>query len=361
MRSSFLTMDAFVKITPQKKKITNTLHQREIDILKTYIKDGKNVLICGSSGVGKSYVLNSVLDESNSIEIETEFKVRDELKNSNMNVFIEDYRHDVIAQRQLLEYVSEGGRLSKGSFIVCTPNMFLLPNFETILIPKRNQDLISTLAPGNRRAQIAAERCKGNLHNFFDYLNFSHDKDVFISPKDFAISVLCTNDTIDAADGMSEHGHVWGMIHENYVDSKDVNMACVAMSLSDADLYDTNIYRGNWESMPYFIHSAVSIPKYYLNGCLKEEKIRPGSFWTKYGNYKMRYQKYRNINIRIGSGQHQELALLREYARSGDIEKYTSCGLTSQDFDVINHLALCNKLKSREVSQIKKKIKDYGK
>jgi hypothetical protein len=352
-------MDAFVKITPQKKKITNTLHQREIDLLKEYIKEGKNVIICGSSGVGKSYVLNAVLDESNSIEIDTDFKVRDELKNSNMNIFVEDYRHDVISQRQLIEFISEGGRLSKGSFVVCTLNMFLLPNFETILIPKRNPDLISTLKPCNTLALTAAIRCKGNLHNFFDYIQFSHDKDVFVSPKDFAISILCTDDTIDATDAMSEHGHIWGMVHENYVDSPNVDMARVAMSLSDADLYDTNIYKGNWESMPYFIHAAVMVPKFHLNGCLNEETIRPGSFWTKYGNYKMRYQKYRNINIRIGSGQHQELALLREYARSGDMDTYTSCGLTSQDFDVINHLALCNKLKSREVSQIKKKIKDY--
>ena len=55
---------------------------------------------------------------------------------------------------------------------------------------------------------------------------------------------------------------------------------------------------------------------------------------------------------------HQELALLRDYARIGDIEKYLSCDLTAQDFDVINHLRVGNKLKPRESFQIKQKIKE---
>lgn len=352
-------MDAFVKITTQKKKIDNTLHRNEIELLKTHIRNGKNVMICGGHGVGKTYVLNAVLDESNSIELEDNFKVRNEIKGSSMHVFIDGYRHDVIAQRQLVEYVFEGGVLSKGSFVVATPNMFLLPNFETILIPKRTPDLIASLEPNNKNSKMAAERCKGNLHNFFDYLNFSDDKDSFVSPKEFAVSLLCTNEDVSPMDAMSEHGHVWGMIHENFVDSSKCDFSRISELLSDADLHDTSIYHGMWDSMTYFIHSTVSIPKYYINGTLNEKTLRPGSFWTKYGNYKMRHQKYRNIHLKTRGAQHQELALLREYARTGDMDTYTSYGLTAQDFDVINHLALCNKLKPREVSQIKKKIKAH--
>jgi len=352
-------MDAFVKITTQKKKIDNTLHRKEIELLKTHIRNGKNVMICGGNGVGKTYVLNAVLDESNSIELEDNLNVRNEMLGSNMHMFIDGYRHDVIAQRQLVEYVSDGGVLSKGSFIVVASNMFLLPNFETILIPKRNPDLIASLEPNNKNSKMAAERCKGNLHNFFDYLNFSDDKDYFVSPKDFVVSLLCTNEEISTVDAMSEHGHVWGMIHENFVDSSKCDFGIISHSLSDADLHDTSIYNGMWDSMAYFINSTVSIPKYYLNGTLNEKTLRPGSFWTKYGNYKMRHQKYRNIQLKTRGAQHQELALLREYARSGDIDIYTSYNLNAQDFDVINHLALSNKLKPREVSQIKKKIKAH--
>ena len=31
----------------------------------------------------------------------------------------------------------------------------------------------------------------------------------------------------------------------------------------------------------------MHIPKYYINGTLNEKTLRPGSFWTKYGNYKI--------------------------------------------------------------------------
>ena len=351
-------MDAFVKIITQKKNIDNTLHHKEIELLRKYVDDRENVIICGAAGVGKSYVLNAVLDESNSIDIDPLNKNHYELSDSTAHAFIDDYRHDNTIQRQIVERVSEGLKISKGSFVVCSVNVLLLPNFKTILIPKRSPDMISTLQSGNPLATRAAEMCNGNIHNFFDYINRSDKKDVFINPKDFAIAALCTTDPLNANDAMSEHGHIWGMIHENYVDSPKADIARISLSMSDADLHDMNIYKGNWYSMPFFIDAAVKTARAYLNGTLNENTIRPGSFWTKYGNYKMRYQKYRDITMRTNGASHQELALLREYARSGNIDIYTSYNLDAQDFDVINHLALCNKLKPREVSQIKKKIKE---
>lgn len=354
-------MDAFVKIITQKKIIDNTLHQKEIELLKKYLDDGENVFICGAAGVGKSYVLNAVLDESNSIDIDPINKLHHELADSSAHVFIDDYRHDNTIQRQIVEQVSDGLKISKGSLVVCSSNVLLLPNFKTILIPKRSPDLISTLQAGNPMAVQAAEMCNGNIHNFFDYINRSDKKDVFINPKDFAIIALCTTNPLNSSDAMSEHGHIWGMIHENYVDSSKADITRISASMSDADLHDMNIYKGNWYSMPFFIDTALKIPRLYLNGTLNENTLRPGSFWTKYGNYKMRYQKYRDISMRANGATHQELTLLREYARSGNVDIYTSYNLDAQDFDVINHLALSNKLKPREVSQIKKKIKESTK
>ena len=87
-------------------------------------------MICGAHGFGKSFILNEVLDESNSIEMPYNYKISDELKGSNMCIFLEDYRHDVVAQRQIIDYVSDGGTISKSSFIVTSKNVFLLANFE---------------------------------------------------------------------------------------------------------------------------------------------------------------------------------------------------------------------------------------
>jgi hypothetical protein len=52
--------------------------------------------------------------------------------------------------------------------------------------------------------------------------------------------------------------------------------------------------------------------------------------------------------------------LLREYAQKGDVSKFKEYNLTPQDFDVMNHLGLQNKLKQREVTKIKKMIKENG-
>ncbi len=357
MRSSFFAMDAFVKIHRQKKVQNDTLHHKEIDRLKQLISRGKNVMLCGAHGFGKTFILNEVLDELNSIEMPYNYKASDELKGSNMCIFLEDYRHDVMAQRHLIDYVSDGGRVSNGSFVVTSKNVFLLPNFELIIVPKRTPTEIASLKPNEPNAYSAAVKCKGNIYNFFDYINFSDEKDIFTEPKDIAITLLCKEESRDDIKTLHEHGHVWGMIHENYVDSEGVNAARISHALSDADLYDSSIYNGDWTSMWYFINSVYNTPKEYLGEPLNEKTIRPGSFWTKYGSYKMRYQKYNNIRLRTRMS-HQELGLLRDYARIGDIEKYLSCGLTAQDFDVINHLCVGNKLKPREVSQIKKKIKE---
>lgn len=353
-------MDAFVKIVKQKKSTGYTLHKKEIDILKSHIKDGKNVMICGASGTGKSFIINSVLDETNSIEVADNFKVLEELKESNMHLILDDYRHEVLVQRQLIERVSEGDRLTKKPFIVSSNSVYLLPNFELILVPKRAPEQIATLDLNNNERSLAiAKKCKGNLHNFFDYMNCSDEKDHFIEPKELASLVLCDDSHTKISDLSSEHGHVWGVIHENYLDSNDVNYKNIAYSLSDADLFDTSIYQGHWSSMLYFENAVINIPRTNLGKKLNASTLRPGSFWTKFGNYKMRSQKYNNIKLRSGCKSHQELYLLRKYAIENNVEMYTHYKLTPQDFDVINHLSIGNKLKPREVSQIKKKIKEY--
>ena len=68
-------MDSFIKIIPQKKvevKTVVTIHTKQIELIRRYIRERKNVFICGGSGVGKSYVLNEVLEGLNNVELRTE-------------------------------------------------------------------------------------------------------------------------------------------------------------------------------------------------------------------------------------------------------------------------------------------------
>jgi len=73
----------------------------------------------------------------------------------------------------------------------------------------------------------------------------------------------------------------------------------------------------------------------------------------------MRKQKYDGIRkkSRMGLGV-EELCLLKNYAEKGDLSKLIEYGITPQDFDVINHLAVGNNLKSKDVTRVKKALKN---
>ena len=170
---------------------------------------------------------------------------------------------------------------------------------------------------------------------------------------------MCIRDSVDIEETIHEHGHIWGAIHENYLGSDTDHYDKIMLSLVNADLYDTELYKGEWDFMPYFVLNAIKIPKIYMKNILNKDKIRPGSAWTKYGNQKMREQKIRSIQVRSHTKMsHHEFMLLREYAQKGDVSKFKEYSLTPQDFDVMNHLGLQNKLKQREVTKIKKMIKE---
>ena len=357
-------MDSFIKIVEQKKEVpVDTLHTKQIDLLKKYISEHKNVFICGSSGVGKSYILNTVLNESNSYEIlydhlKSKSPFLSFIKGAPKHTFIEDYNSDF---KSIVERVSDGDKLTRGSLIVTSVNMCMFPNFETIFIPKHKPSKLLTLTEDrSSKAENAAVRCNGNIRDFFSYMNDYDQKDMFKTPKEFIVDVLTDPTSNRIPDKIHEHGHIWDIFQENYLDSKGVNYTRSAQAFSEADIYDTCMYSlGDWNLMPYFIINALSIPKSSLGKPLLKDKIRPGSCWTKYGNYKMRYQKFNDIQRRCGLHLGvDDLCLLKKYAENGNLEPMLEYCLTPQDFDVMNHLAVGNKLKQRDVTRVKKALKN---
>jgi hypothetical protein len=357
-------MDSFIKIVEQKKEApVDTLHTKQIDLLKKYISERKNVFICGSSGVGKSYILNAVLNQSNSVEILSEHMKSSSpflnfIKGAAKHTFIEDYNPEF---KSLVERVSDGQKLTRGSLIVTSVNMCMFPNFETIFIPKHKPEKIMTLTVDRSTAvENAAIRCNGNIRDFFSYIDGHDQKDVFKTPKEFIIDILTDPISNRIPDKIHEHGHIWDIFQENYLDSHGIDYAKAARAFSEADIYDTHMYSyGDWNLMPYFILNALAIPKTTIGKPLVKDKIRPGSCWTKYGNYKMRSQKYREIQRK--SQTHlciNALGLLKRYAENENLEPMLECCLTPQDFDVMNHLAVGNKLKQRDVTRIKKALKN---
>lgn len=73
----------------------------------------------------------------------------------------------------------------------------------------------------------------------------------------------------------------------------------------------------------------------------------------------MRFKKYNEIRRksenRIGI---EEMCLLKRYAELGRFGILLDYNIIPQDFDVMNHLATISKLKQRDVTNIKKGLKN---
>tara|TARA_B100000768_G_scaffold44736_1_gene43531 strand:+ start:4642 stop:5733 length:1092 start_codon:yes stop_codon:yes gene_type:complete len=357
-------MDAFVKILPQKKERPQTLHQKEIDTLERCIKDGENVFVCGSSGSGKTFIVNQVLDKTNSLELHSDFFQKkhsyiDFLGDTSISIIIDGYDQNTYGHKQLIDKISaENFKITKGSVIVISNSIHIIPNFKLLIVPRRSADEISSLESNNERAYVAAEKCGGNIRNFYHYLDFSDLKDEFKSSKDIIIDILCKPVKFDNSQTVHEHGHVRDVINGNYLNSEGCDMVKISESLSLADVLDVEMYKGEWHTMPYYICAGISVPKYYMGKLLNPGDIKPGSTWTKYGNYKMRYQKLKNIRERSGNRlSTEELQVIKLYAIKGDFSRALSYNIEPSDFDVINHLSLHNKLKSNDVIKLKKKMR----
>jgi hypothetical protein len=181
-----------------------------------------------------------------------------------------------------------------------------------------------------------------------------------MTPKEYIADVLSSDNGTRIIDSIEEHGHVWDVFQENYLDSKGANINTIADAFSISDTVDTFIYsHGRWELLCHFFLNAVTIPKSNLGEKLVKDKIRPGSCWTKYGNYKMRLKKFTEIQRKShGILSIDHLCLIKKYAENGNIEKMLEYDLSPQDFDVMNHLAVGSKLKQRDVTRVKKALKN---
>src|SRR5210317_2184661 len=205
-------MDSFIKVVEQKKDpVVTTIHTKQIELIRRYIREGKNVFICGATGVGKSYVLQAALHGLSHVELQSEHLKSKSLflpfiRPSTKHVFIEDY--DPIF-KPIIERVSDGDRLTRGSLLVTTTNMCMYPKFETVFIPKHKPETLLSLVENKDKAYNAAVRSQGNIRNFFTYLDGYDEMDVFKTPKEFITDILIDPNPVQIYDTISEHGHMW--------------------------------------------------------------------------------------------------------------------------------------------------------
>ena len=350
-------MDRFITIVPQKKNVAETtVHVDAFERLKRLVSERKNVFICGPTGTGKTHLLREVMDGRASIEIHTKTTV-EYLEDTRVPIVIEDYDAEPLLYKNLVDQVVEHGTVNGRSMIVTSISAYLLPNFETVFVRPLTPEQLLSIRSGPGAAEAAA-KANGSIRNFFHHLENYDDTDTFKTSKEYVKDILCTEEPFPWFDTLPEHGHVCDTLQENYPDSKGADIIRIADSLSESDVIDTHVYNGQWSLLPYYIHHGIRVPKAFLGKPLDPGKIRSGSAWTKFGNYKMRFKKYNEIRRKSGNRLGvEEMCLLKRYAELGRYDRLLDYDLTPQDFDVMNHLATTSKLKQRDVTNVKKGLK----
>lgn len=359
-------MDLYVSV--KKQKIAGLLGRNSVvQTLRTILDNCETICVYGNSGVGKTHLVKSVLSGEKYTEIDLSNPPDyDRMKYSTSHVLIDD----VDVTTQAWKDVASRGKLTEGGMIVVTMGVKGVDFCDCIKLEALSSDeqlkLIKERSPDtpNDIATKAIERANGNLRNLFDYAQDSDDKDIFKSPKDFIHDLLSgvENPSSHIGSVIQEHGYSCGIVHENYLNTKDPDILGITENLSTADVCDRWIYDSNWELLPYYCNHGIIAPTILMGSTLMRESIRPGSAWTKFNNRKMRQSKIRAMKDRTHLPIDVDgLMMIHKYCITDPdkaIEVLLSYNMKPQDLDVINHLSSINKIKPKALQLLKKRLKD---
>ena len=346
-------MNRFVTINKQK---VSRNFIGDLDVFNTiaeHIDSNTIFCVCGPPGVGKTYMVHMLLNGKEWVE-------------SSTPRVLESYTHVVIDEvsidKNILEEIKKFGKLSKLSTILITQDFSNIDFCPIINVPKATVDDMLKIANKSQEFLNLALLCDGNIRNFLNALEFNFVPDNFAEPKQIVKGLLGSvqPQAVDSGDpwsllskGISDHGYMWSIVHENAIDSPNWDHR-IADSMSLADIYDGLIFAGNWDFMRYFTLEAFIKPALQIDHTLDASKTRAGSSWTKYNNQKMRIKKVRSMGLDI-----DRIHTIKEMCRvksENHIETIKHYNITRQDLDIINHLALVNKIKTRDLTSLKKQI-----
>ena len=345
-------MDAFIK-----KKLQN-LPQNFTDL-------GRCVCVLGKTGIGKTFAVHNALG-GNYIELTSEIlkskqgtlDFLERLKCTDTPVVLDEYESlsDLVGIREIT------GPPSCGKFIIIsqipieykfsfkiTVYNFPVLTFEQMkkIVPKASDELI--------------HRANGDIRQVIRGVEFDSDEpDNFMNPKDFVTSLVAKGSTKNAIDymthPMSEPGNMVGILQENYIDAKGVDVVKVTSHMCDAQIFEQKMYDGAWDLMPYYAIHGCILPALEIGHRLNPDKMRPGSIWTKYQNMCMRHKRIKTISDRVPYYKidNESLLLLRKYAEAGNTDILAEYKLDSKDVDVLNHLSPFQKMKAKTIQDIKR-------
>ncbi len=346
-------MDKFIK-TNDFNINPKTLLGREtlVNSLQQIIKKGNSVCIYGPPGVGRTYVVTETLIASRTSWIQT--NNLEIIKKTDSYILLDDYEYS----KEFSDYFKAN---PKKKFILITNSLEKIDFCDCLEISKLSNKIIQNIGklvyPNIVPSDECAKLANGNIHNYLFYIQCSDKKDIYLAPKELVKEVLSTDNPIQyVGEYFQEHGFTWGVVHDNYPDSNNLDMdtaAQIADSMSLADNYDNRIYEGDWNSIDFFTTHGIVEPSVILKGGLKNKQLRPGSCWTKFNNFKMRQNKLKHIRL-----DKDTILIIFELGRK-DTRILKAYNIESSDIDTINHLRLENKLKQKEITMMKKRLANF--
>jgi len=328
-----------------------------------FTKFGSAVCVLGKTGIGKTWTVHNVLDPCIELTAEILSSKRstlaflERIQGTNLPVVLDEYEsvQDLVGLRELT------GPPTNGLFVVVSqiPVKF---DFEihTYHFPVPSEEDIRRIVPGV--SDEVLKKCRGDIRYAIQSLTFQSDeKDEFQGARDFIESLVLKTSNVNPVDyiGHSVHepGNITAILHENYPDSRMCKPAEIMESLSEAMIFESEIYKGSWDLYPYYNFLGCVQPAIQIGHALRPP-LRPGSVWTKHQSACARAKRLEALAQRVPGKRlsMDEILLLHAYAQKGDVAVLKEHGLTTQDLDVLNHLSLNNKIKAKDLAALKKSL-----
>jgi len=328
-----------------------------------FAKFGPAVCVLGKTGIGKTWTVHNALDPC--IELTAEIlsskqstlSFLDKIRGTDIPVILDEYEtvQDLVGLRELT------GPPTNGLFVVVSqvPVKF---DFEihTYHFPVPSEEDIRRIVPGV--SDEVLKKCRGDMRYAIQSLTIQSDeKDEFQGARDFIESLVLKTSNVNPVDyiGHSVHepGNITAILHENYPDSRLCRPAEIMESLSEAMIFESKIYTGNWDLYPYYNFLGCVQPAVQIGHALRPP-LRPGSVWTKHQSACARAKRLEALAQRVPGKRlsMDEILLLHTYAQKGDVAVLKEHGLTTQDLDVLNHLSPTRKIKPKDLAALKKSL-----
>jgi hypothetical protein len=333
-----------------------------------FIKKPKNInakisqctCILGKTGIGKTWQAMQILNNVPFVELTPDILKNkqatvdflDKLEGTEVSVLLDEFESvsELVGIREITKPPSFG-------YFIVTSQIQVKFDFEINIweLPVPTPEIIKGIFPNASDDLIA--KSGGDLRYVIQGLDFLSDpKDMFPGSKELVTMLISNTSIVNPIDCIDMHidepGNIMSIIQENYPDSSCGRLEVIAEQLSIADVFDTKIYEGSWELLPYYPIIGCVMPCHEINHGVPPGDIRPGSSWTKYQNMCMRKKKIKSMISRVPGTRltYEALLLLKQYE---DPKLLADYGFEPSDVDVLNHIGQ-TKLKAKTVSKLKK-------